>query len=202
MSKENCPYCGERCFEGEGCDEWQAGGFQDKPYFAKYLPVEGEIKIGDRVESESSGKQKVLVTGITKRGDYITDEPDFYEPDSYFVLPKKKAKKFSKQLFLCSRDIQVGDTVKMKFSDGLKDWECSNVGRLEAAKHNGSFKVIGGISSEAKWVKEGDEFDEDEIAFAIHAPWEEWEQVSYEAWLLEYTFYKNIKVKGHCGHFH
>jgi hypothetical protein len=26
---EDCIYCGTRCFEGEGCDEWQADGFND-----------------------------------------------------------------------------------------------------------------------------------------------------------------------------
>ena len=26
---ENCIYCGTRCFDGEGCDEWQADGFND-----------------------------------------------------------------------------------------------------------------------------------------------------------------------------
>lgn len=151
-----------------------------KPYVAKYLPVEGEIKIGDRVESESSGKQKVLVTGITKKGDYITDEPDFYEPDSYFVLPKKKAKKFSKQLFLCSRDIQVGDTVWDTVNHKFEEVETSFIAEnTEHAKNVHCWylkrpsneckvfnearlliKVIGEISPEATWVEEGDEFDE------------------------------------------
>jgi hypothetical protein len=26
---EICPYCSQRCFDGEGCDEWQAAGFND-----------------------------------------------------------------------------------------------------------------------------------------------------------------------------
>lgn len=24
---KTCPYCGEKCYHGEGCDEWNAGGF-------------------------------------------------------------------------------------------------------------------------------------------------------------------------------
>lgn len=28
-TKKVCPYCGERCFDGEGCDEWNAGGFNN-----------------------------------------------------------------------------------------------------------------------------------------------------------------------------
>ena len=46
-------------------------------YFAKYLPIEGEIKIGDRVESESISKNKeklkVIVTAILSNGNYVTD---------------------------------------------------------------------------------------------------------------------------------
>jgi hypothetical protein len=26
---EVCPYCSHRCFDGEGCDEWQAAGFNN-----------------------------------------------------------------------------------------------------------------------------------------------------------------------------
>jgi len=29
MTAEECEYCGERCFDGEGCDEHNADGFED-----------------------------------------------------------------------------------------------------------------------------------------------------------------------------
>lgn len=179
-----------------------------KQYFAKYLPVEGEIKVGDKVESESSGRPKVTVTSITEKGDYVTDERDWYEPDSYFVLPKEKAKKFSKTLFLCSRNIQVGDKFRHYHIDPKKSAELrkpvhnfNNLSKEEdvcdkvedgkvwwsrdspyvtqrvnyATTIEGCFKVIGKISPNAIWVKEGMEFDEEEwrlynnvIGMAVH----------------------------------
>ena len=29
--KDNCIYCGQKCYEGEMCDEQQAGGFNKNP---------------------------------------------------------------------------------------------------------------------------------------------------------------------------
>lgn len=57
-----------------------------KPYFAKYLPVEGEVKDGDYAINSAGSIAQYLVNNDESR-------------------------KFQKvQLFLCSRDIQVGDT--------------------------------------------------------------------------------------------
>ena len=67
-----------------------------KKYFAKYLPVQGEIKVGDKIRSESFGNPAVTVTGLTLTGDYITDESDVYEYNSYYVVTKDKAQKISK----------------------------------------------------------------------------------------------------------
>jgi len=66
-------------------------------------------------------------------------------------------------LFLCSRDIQAGDEVQSKL--GTLDGKVEHKFQLEEAlKEDVWFKVIGEISPEAIWVKEGDEFDEDEIS--------------------------------------
>lgn len=58
---------------------------------------------------------------------------------------------------------------------------------------------IGLISPDATWVKEGDEFDEDEV--------EEW-QYTEKGWYLP-LFLSSVrglairyKIKGPCGHFH
>ena len=125
-----------------------------KKYFAKYLPVEGEIKEGDywigdgisipkqatRLEEKASeAVQKAF--GIKYRKDF---------------LKLKNAKKVN--LFLCSRDIKHGDkyhdyagapVFTHDEDDPMLDKDC--------------FKIIGEISPNATWVKEGDEFDEEDI---------------------------------------
>jgi hypothetical protein len=63
-------------------------------------------------------------------------------------------------------------------------------------------KVIGEISPAAlNYVKDGQEFKEDDVAFAICEPWEPDAYVSYEDWLKS-GFHKEIHIKGPCGHFH
>jgi len=127
-----------------------------KPYFAKHLPVEEEIKEGD-ITTNCHG--------------------DFFKADNgtvYFL--SKELKKY--KLFLCSRDIQVGDTLKECMPDGkeykvhhfetvlpcgvfvMEPWPSDNEVWIHATD---AFKVVGEISPEATWVKEGDQFEENEI---------------------------------------
>lgn len=142
-----------------------------KNYFTKYLPVEGEIKAGD--------KHICLDNGLVcdTRADMV-----------YFVNNENHKKV---KLFLCSRDIQVGDIVKTRYYEGLKDFHCGNEGARQAAINNGSFKIIGEISPDAlRYVKEGDEFDEGE-----------WKDEEDKFDRKNYNdLYKLIK--GPCGHFH
>ncbi len=110
-----------------------------KTYFCKYIPVEGEIEIGDM---------------------YFFGKALLKKTEEKYQRNCKKAK-----LFLCSRDIKIGDTVKIlggsnndydiKFKDELNsgaDW----------------YKVIGEISPEAIWVKEGDEFSIEDIQLWVY----------------------------------
>jgi len=139
-----------------------------KKHFVKYIPVEGEINpddwmmdsFGNIFKCKSKEGNKILGTAYLT---YVEGEP-------------KKLK-----LFLCSRDIQVGDityvniyedflgktdnkTIKIENSpshlpDGLMCY--SEDGYYEYLKD--CIKVIGEISPDAVWVTEGMEFDEDEI---------------------------------------
>lgn len=135
-----------------------------KPYFAKYLPVEGEIKEGDMYWFNGSP------TELRKDNN-----------DAHGMCSCKKVK-----LFLCSKDIQIGD----KFVNprwgllGFQEHVCTNIemgsGENFYPKEmiiwfkEGSvnfwlpldkcYKVMGEISPEAIWVKEGDEFDEGDIS--------------------------------------
>lgn len=110
-----------------------------KPYFAKYLPVEGEIKEGDMYWFNGSP------TELRKDNN-----------DAHGMCSCKKVK-----LFLCSRDIQIGD--KVRWLTGNGEWGNSVV-TGDPSKLIETYKVIGEISPEAIWVKEGDEFDEGDIS--------------------------------------
>ncbi len=112
---------------------------KEEIYFTKYLPIEGEIKVGNRVQLKDDGS--IITTTI--------DMPNY--------LAYQKVK-----LFLCSRDMQVGD--KMCQSDGSGNETCFD---SQIDKKAGFMKVIGEISPAAIWVKEGDEFKEDQIQKCI-----------------------------------
>lgn len=129
-----------------------------KSFFSKYLPVEGEIKIGDRA-CRTLGKKTTI-------SDCLDDEHGKW----------LRLKGYQKgKLFLCSRDVQVGDETVCIYRDGdttkigyhlIYDGEMP---RDEWIKHISfvdtryDFKVIGEISPSAVWVKEGDVFDENSI---------------------------------------
>jgi hypothetical protein len=110
-------------------------------YFAKYFPIEGEIKEGD--------------IGVMLLKNNIP-------------TPHK--------LFLCSRDIHIGDEIwyygllgdlkQGKFYHLTKGYEGENIVDLTPEGEgtgfdlgSDGFKVIGEISPEATFVKEGEEFE-------------------------------------------
>ena len=108
-----------------------------KPYIAIYLPIEGEIKDGDLIRNKE---------GQVFKASWIVKEQT-----------TKKVK-----LFLCSRDIQVGDNARSVGSPNL-DSIINDTDLMLQETYNCFFKVIGEISSKATWVKEGDEFDKEEV---------------------------------------
>ncbi len=159
-------------------------------YFAKWLPVEGEIKEGDMYLFGN----KVFKAGNDKR----------------YGRGLKKMK-----LFLCSRDIKLYDEVYNPVTDeyetvvkdlyeggGKRPDKCTDFQEVEQCK---SFKVIGQISEEATWVKEGDEFDEyrDVWYFELNGKWKYLARNSVD-WMRERGEEIKLvcKVKGPCGHFH
>lgn len=119
-------------------------------FFTKYLPVEGELRIGQHYFDKESN--------IHLFQDSLP---------AYHYYNAKVA-----QLFLCSRDIQVGDTVHYDGglvhydSDDDLTWLVEKV--FERSVRSGCseidkrtvYKIIGSISPKADWVKEGDEIEE------------------------------------------
>lgn len=178
--------------EGESCVKNNLCSYpacMEKPYFTKYLPRLGDydnLKIGEKVfcggGDDGNTENMVLL-------DYTGQE--------YGVCRAK--------LFLCSRDIKKGDKV-ISICDGaegiVKGWldehmdviftdegkECDFASPSDAV-----VKVIGEVSPEAAWAKEGEGFDEHEVHRCfVH------EDISK----LSDPMKRKVKLKGPCGHFH
>ena len=120
-----------------------------KKYFTKYLPVEGEIKEGDRYFRDGS---LVIIAARKSDIEYCNNNPSI-----------EKVK-----LFLCSRDIQVGDKYLEHTQinpDRYQEFVFTLDDKLDGFEPENSFKVIGEVSPEAIWVTEGMEFDEEELYY-------------------------------------
>lgn len=69
------------------------------------------------------------------------------------------------KLFLCSKDIQIGDLVFVPDQE-----EAGNIVDNEDLvywKQKNSYKMIGEVSSEAFWITEGMEFEKSEVSFRL-----------------------------------
>jgi len=120
-------------------------------YFTKYLSIDGKIQKDDFLLQNDVGITQCLSDTEGER------------------LTKTGYKKV--KLFLCSRDINYKD--KFFFKDnpteminkgGLDSDDRYWVSDGETLYSKGEcFKVIGEISPEAIWVKEGDEFEQNQI---------------------------------------
>ncbi len=107
--------------------------------FAKWIPTEGDANSLKKDEFYFS-----YIDGIRYKK----------SRDTQPLTPEDTIAKFC----LCTRDIQVGDWVT--FDNGQEMFADADI--LNALKKDG-FKVLGVISPAAKWVKEDDEFDDDEV---------------------------------------
>ena len=137
-----------------------------KKYFAKYLPVEGEIKEGDKFLADGRiytffGFDGAKSSVNTVESGYIYHSANNSAREWLSKLKKVK-------LFLCSRDVMIGDKayhhkaiergsqeIKNGQYDDLAEWEGENVDEADL------FKVIGEISP-SLGLQEGQEFTTEE----------------------------------------
>lgn len=166
-----------------------------KPIFAKYLPVEGEIKEGSIVQDSL--------------GYYCIGSEEG-------VRVYKEAGKSPHKLFLCSRDIKVGDKVWTtdynllmegiveSFYSEKEDMVVLNT-LSPSVRKTTCFKKIGEVSPDAVWVKEGDEFDDYKTSYInqkgtiIAKP----ENKELDNFIKNHPLTRVIvSVKGPCGHYH
>ncbi len=118
-------------------------------YYSKYLPIIGEIKHHDFYFSYRDGIRYKHKEGLNK----MTPEDKLCKP------------------FLCSRDIQVGDRVRTfertypEYVEKITDYTITILQGGHPVEHdiNQCYKIIGEISEEATWVKDDDEYDENEV---------------------------------------
>lgn len=172
-----------------------------KQYFVKYLQVEGEIKEGDFYSCPHKGHAIDVGNGLPHSPKFVVCE---YQAGIGLCKDCYKI-----ELFLCSRDIQLGDkninswTKKNGYlisqNDGLEYIEIYPSGRAHLKNNTSSgsyelplgysvdelhgfesdtYKVIGKISPEATWVKEGDEFEENEWRICILGDGVNWTPVN------------------------
>lgn len=126
-----------------------------KKYFAKYLPVEGERNIGDTVihpgnpPVEVTESNRELLCEDCKRVKLFLCSRDM-KPDDEVINIGGYASLNHKGIYVSDSDL--GDTCYIRTSLGAEQCIKSHW-----------VKVIGEISPEATWVKEGDEFDEEEV---------------------------------------
>jgi hypothetical protein len=124
----------------------------------------------------------------------------------YFV------KKLENKLMLCNRNVQVGDECHHLKYPEIGKWSIKEGGVEDCVDWHGEnvdpfflYKVIGEISLEATWVKEGDEFDEDQINIWAFDGEDGW-NFSVEEWCMEEQEHSYddfvVTIKGPCGYFH
>lgn len=151
--------------------------------FTKYRPVEGEIKEGDYFKANHNDNIGVVTLITGKEG----SKEKLIHYGKNWVTVNTLGKKY--KLFLCSRDIQEGDEMLVLNKNIL--WgevgeyckllrkmgsKCEVLGSngitylafcsIEYAINRGDVcKVIGEVSKDAIWVKEGMEFDESQVQY-------------------------------------
>lgn len=114
------------------------------------------------------------------------------------------------KLFLCSREIEVGDKLRTFTGDStipvVLGCEAEREALQTGIDNYKLFNVIGEVSPDAIWVVEDMEFDENEVKI-LYQIWDAvlWVNVSKE----ELEGYRgkqkrrtHCRIKGPCGHFH
>lgn len=188
---------------------------KNKSYFAKYLPVEGEIKEALYIFWKGRVYQQYSILSNFREKTFGL----FLGENQGEHIPIEEAK--PAKLFLCSRDVKVGDKINylsrngdITFQGELDKIEGEYIflkeDRFKEDYHmsyplKDAYKVIGEISPQATWVKEGDEWDEDEVRVCGQQILVDKETFNSDPRSWTEAEYKVVfvgKIKGPCGHFH
>lgn len=173
-----------------------------KKYYAKYRPVSGRINdVGDNV--------------MFKINNEWTEPCDF---DSFLGSGIQEVA--GGVLYLCSKDIQVGDKVihnnpinQVKYGSELTIKEilpsgCYSVEEGGVYVNEELIKYVYEISPKSIWIKQGDEFDEEDIEISKYPMCPKCCAISNDGFCpheIECEIDKKrtlVFIKGPCGHFH
>lgn len=172
-------------------------------YFAKYLPVEGEIKGWCRYKPTGN----IFYQQFGNNAMYDKPNGKLQYTTSDTIAYEKI------QLFLCSRDIQVGNNIKGgkgmnmdlyvnlvngKMTYHVIEQQGPSKGHYSPIAYSPesfpeALKVIGPISPEATWVTEGMEFDKSDVKGYPKGT---------ELSGITDSSPNTYRIKGPCGHFH
>lgn len=173
-----------------------------KKYFVEWLPTIDTIKVGDRVIHPSYNDGNPIKVTTDTEADVLSDGGQ------------------NTKLFLCSKDINVGDKViePCTYDGTMREYTVVKTPEkfrrdvpagINPEVNSGNpislnqftFKLIGQISPNATWVKAGDEFEKSEVQYNIRKELNNFE--SGMDWThCEYDVIIFFKIKGPCGHFH
>lgn len=165
-----------------------------KLYFAKYLPVGGKIEPGDWFFADPPLLEKVL-----------------YQNTSSITIPDTGIGGYTLTragLFLCSRSSIMPNNSYYSYKvPGFHKLDSDDLTIHSINMDGREVKVMGPISSKAKWIEERDEFDEEEVQ-RHHICYD-----TSEGCTDSYCFHcsrsngcdsvdYDYQIKGPCGHFH
>ncbi len=179
-------------------------------YFAKYLPDDTKLKKGDTV---LEGKRLAIIENIG----LDTGIPLIRYLDNNTVDCGDFFQKVA--LFICSKDDVILDYKFMWSGDDINTFEITTERKLDVFKFSLEheketrdgyayyFTVIGKVSPDAIWVKEGDEFNDEDLGIRLTNHHGDIFSMTSEPFTLhnfkQYNRdYVRISVKGTCGHFH
>lgn len=152
-------------------------------YFAKFRAVNEEMKEGDLVREPNGKVYRLGEFGEDTGFSYLYNlDGSFYDASDMFEKVK---------LFICTRQFRVGERIWKDLPDGSVNQLVSKFSLKQVIK-NGWYKVIGEVSPEATWVKEGDKFDAEDL-FA-NGCGHNWNDIPTNIW--------KFKIKGPCGYYH
>jgi hypothetical protein len=126
-----------------------------------------------------------------------------------YIRPKYRVEKIDDKLVLVTHEFEDGEPVRFG-----NTFQTHGTGNLWA-KNLGAVKIVGEISPEATWVKEGNEFDEEEvqecwlwnhstgsIVLRKHEGSEIDKRIIKKEHGDQIEFKTGYLIKGPCGHFH
>ena len=189
-----------------------------KKYFVKNISTDNsEIKVDDKVINHL-GEVGVLIAikHILWGFDHlvkISEKTIFSEKDEIIESRKQDLRKFGK-FYLCSKDIEYGDLIQSdlypnperfyEFASEIPIGESDLVLKKGSKELSNYYKIIGEISSDANWLKEGMEYDSDEvqISYSCEKGMECDLHYGSQMCFAPHEILNPIKIKGPCNHFH